>query len=71
MVKGENCSVQQQQRNETSQASETTCDLISITSEGRDIMFNATFMAKSAFVRHFSKATAAQSVKIRCRIRCA
>ena len=44
MIKGEECGVQQQQMNETSQVSETTDDLTSMTSEGQDIMFSATFM---------------------------
>ena len=72
MIKGEECGVQQQQMNETSQVIETTDDLTSMTSEDQDIMFSATFMVifKSAYVRHFRKARAAQSVKIGCRSGC-
>ena len=46
MIKGEECGVQKPQMNETSQVSETTDDLTSMTSEGQDIMFSATFMVK-------------------------
>ena len=69
MIEGEKCGVQQQQMNETSQVSEKTEDLTPMTSEGQDIMFSATFMVKKAFVRHFRKASKAESIKIRCRSR--
>ena len=46
IIKGEECSVQQPQMNETSQVSETTNELTSMTSEGQDIMYSATFMVK-------------------------
>ena len=46
MTEGEKGGVQQQQMNETSQVSETTDDLTSLTSEGQDNMFSATFMVK-------------------------
>ena len=39
MIKGEECCVQQQQINETSQVSKTMDDLKSITSEGQYIEF--------------------------------
>ena len=46
ILKGEECSVQKPQMNETSQVSERTEDLTPMTSEGQDIMFSATFMVK-------------------------
>ena len=46
MIEEEKCGVQRQQMNETSQVSEKTEDLTSMTLEGQDIMFSATFMVK-------------------------
>ena len=54
MIK-EECGVQQQQMNETSQVSETTDDLTSLTSEDQDIMFSATFMVKVGVCRTFQE----------------
>ena len=70
MIKGDKCSMQKQQMNETSQVSQKTDDLTSMTSEGQDIMFSATFMVKVGLCQTFQEASAAQSVKIRCRSRC-
>ena len=39
--------------NETAQVSETTDDLTSMTSEGQDIMFSATFMVKVGVCQTF------------------
>ena len=55
MIEGEKCGVQQQQMNETSQVSETTDDLTSMTSEGQDIMFSATFMVKVGVCQTFQQ----------------
>ena len=53
MIKGEECSVQQPKMDETSQVSETTDDLTSMTSEGQYIMFSATFMVKVGVCQTF------------------
>ena len=45
IIKGEECSMRQQM-NETSQVSEKTDDLTSMTSEGQGIMYSGTFMVK-------------------------
>ena len=45
IIKGEECSMRQQ-INETSQVSEKTDDLTSMTSEGQGIMYSGTFMVK-------------------------
>ena len=45
IIKGEKCSMRQQM-NETSQVSEKTDDLTSMTSEGQGIMYSGTFMVK-------------------------
>ena len=55
MIKRGECGMQQQQINETSQVSETTVDLISITSEEQDIMFSATFMVKVGVCQTFQE----------------
>ena len=47
--------MQRQQIDETSQVSETTDDLTSMTSEGQDIMFSATFMAKVGACQTFQE----------------
>ena len=52
-IKGEECSVQQPKMDETSQVSETTDDLTSMTSEGQYIMFSATFMVKVGVCQTF------------------
>ena len=49
IIKGEECSVQQPQMNET------TDDLTSMTSEGQDIMFSATFMVKVGVCQTFQE----------------
>ena len=67
MVKGEECSVQQQQMDETSQVSETTDDLISMTMEGQDIMLSATFMVNVGVCQTFQQGECSAIVKIRCR----
>ena len=53
MIEGEKGGVQQQQMNETSQVSKRTEDLIPMTSEGQDIMFNATFIVKVGVCQTF------------------
>ena len=54
MIKGEECGVQQQlQMNETSQVSEKTDALTSMTPEDQDIMFSATFMVKVGVCQTF------------------
>ena len=53
ILKGEECSVQKPQMNETSQVSERTEDLTPMTSEGQDIMFSATFMVKVGVCQTF------------------
>ena len=55
MIEGEKCGVQQQQMNETSQISETTDDLTSMTSEGQDIMLSATIMVKVGICQTFQQ----------------
>ena len=55
MIEGEKGSVQQQQMNETSQVSETTDDLTSMTSEDQDIMLSATFMVKVGVCHTFQQ----------------
>ena len=55
MIEGEKCGVQQQQMDETSQASEKTDDLTSMTSEDQDIMFSATFMVKVGVCQTFQE----------------
>ena len=55
MIEGEKGGVQQQQMNETSQVSETTDDLTSMTSEDQDIMFSATFMVKVGVCQTFQR----------------
>ena len=55
MIEGEKGSVQQQQMNETSQVSETTDDLTSMTSEDQDIMLSATFMVKVGVCQTFQQ----------------
>ena len=55
MIKREECGVQKPQMNETSQVSETTDDLTSMTSEGQDIMFSATFMVKVGVCQTFQE----------------
>ena len=55
MIKGEECGVQQQQMNETSQVSETTDDLTSLTTEEHDIMVSATFMVKVGVCQTFQE----------------
>ena len=55
MIKGEECDVQQQQMNKTSQVSEKTDDLTSMTSEDQDIMFSATFMVKVGVCQTFQQ----------------
>ena len=55
MIKGEECDVQPQQMNETSQVSEKTDDLTSMTSEDQDIMFSATFMVKVGVCQTFQQ----------------
>ena len=55
MIEGEQGGVQQQQINETSQVSETTDDLTSMTSEGQDIVFSATFMVKVGVCQTFQQ----------------
>ena len=55
MIKGEECGVQKPKMNETSQVSETTDDLTSMTSEGQDIMFSETFMVKVGVCQIFQK----------------
>ena len=55
MIKREECGVQQQQMNETSQVSETTDDLTSRTSEDQYIMFSATFMVKLGVCQTFQE----------------
>ena len=55
MIEGEKGGVQQQQMNETSQVSETTDDLTSMTSEDQDIMFSATFMVKVGVYQTFQQ----------------
>ena len=47
--------MQKQQMNETSQVSETTDDLTSMTSEDQDIMFSATFMVKVGVCQTFQE----------------
>ena len=49
IIKGEECSVQQPQMNET------TDDLTSMVSEGQDIMFSATFMVKVGVCQTFQE----------------
>ena len=55
MIKEEECGVQKPQMNETSQVSETTDDLTSMTSEDQDIMFSATFMVKVGVCQTFQQ----------------
>ena len=55
MIKGEECGVQQQQMNETSQVSETADDLTSMTPEDQDIMYSATFMVKVGVCQTFQE----------------
>ena len=55
IIKGEECSVQQQRMNEKSQVSETTNELTSITSEGQYIMYSATFMVKVGVCQTFQE----------------
>ena len=45
-ITGDEHGVQRQQMNETSQVSEKTDDLTSMTSEGQGIMYSGTFMVK-------------------------
>ena len=47
--------MQKPQMNETSQVSETTDDLTSMTSEGQDIMYSATFMVKVGVCQTFQQ----------------
>ena len=55
MIEGEKGDVQQQQMNEMSQVSETTDDLTSMTSEGQDIMYGATFTVKVGVYQTFQQ----------------
>ena len=55
IIKGEECSVQKPQMNETSQVSERTEDLTPMTSEGQDIMYSATFMVKVGVCQTFQE----------------
>ena len=52
IIKGEECSMRQQM-NETSQVSEKTDDLTSMTSEGQGIMYSGTFMVKVGVCQTF------------------
>ena len=52
-ITGDERGVQRQQMNETSQVSEKTDDLTSMTSEDQDIMFSATFMVKVGVCQTF------------------
>ena len=54
IIKGEECSVQKPQMNETPQVSERTEDLTPMTSEGQDIMC-ATFMVKVGVCQTFQE----------------
>ena len=55
MIEGEECGVQKPQMNETSQVSETTDGLTSMTSEDQDILFSATFMVKVGVCQTFQE----------------
>ena len=55
MIKGEECGVQKPQMNGTSQVSETTDGLTSMTSKDQDILFSATFMVKVGACRTFQE----------------
>ena len=54
IIKGEECSMRQQM-NETSQVSEKTDDLTSMTSEGQGIMYSGTFMVKVGVCQTFQE----------------
>ena len=54
IIKGEECSMRQQM-NETSQVSEKTDDLTSMTSEGQGIMYSGTFMVKVGACQTFQE----------------
>ena len=54
IIKGEECSLRQQM-NETSQVSEKTDDLTSMTSEGQGIMYSGTFMVKVGACQTFQE----------------
>ena len=54
-ITGDERGVQRQQLDETSQVSEKTDDLTSMTSEGQDIMFSATFMVKVGVCQTFQE----------------
>ena len=54
-ITGDERGVQQQQINETSQVSMKKEDLTPMTSEGQDIMFNATFMVKVGVCQTFQE----------------
>ena len=60
MIKGEECGVQKPQMNETSQVSEITDGLTSMTSEDQDIMFSATFMVKVGVCQTFQEGSRKQ-----------
>ena len=70
MIEGEKCGVRQQQMSETSQVSETTDDLTSITSEGQDIMFSAAFMVKVGVCQTFQEGEYSRKQKGTLRSRC-
>ena len=55
MIKGEECGVQKPQMNETSQVSETTDGLTSMTSKDQDILLSATFMVKVGVCQTFQE----------------
>ena len=54
-ITGDERGVQRQQMNETSQVSEKTDDLTSMTSEDQDIMFSATFIVKVGVCQTFQE----------------
>ena len=55
IIEGEECGVQKPQMNETSQVSETTDGLTSMTSEVQDILFSAMFMVKVGVCQTFQE----------------
>ena len=55
IIEGEECGVQKPQMNETSQVSETTDGLTSMTSEDQDILLSATFMVKVGVCQTFQE----------------